>query len=45
MNIPILDDPICYIHYISQLPPNSPTIDQFTMYTRLNIYIVVIDNE
>ena len=45
MNITILDDTILYITYIYKLPSTSPIADQFPIDTRINIYVVAIDNE
>ena len=45
MNITIIDDPISYIPYISQVPSISPIADQFPMDSYRNIYVVAIDNE
>ena len=44
MNITIIDYPISYIPYISQLPSMSPIIYQFIMDTPRKIYVVAIDN-
>ena len=45
MNIAVLDYPISYIPYTSQVPSTSPIYDQFPMYTHRTIYVVSIDNE
>ena len=44
MNITILDHPIFYIIYISQVLSMSPIVDKLPMDARRNIFVVTIDN-
>ena len=45
MNTTILDYPIFYVTYISQVPSNSPIDDQIPLDTGQNIYVVSIENQ
>ena len=45
INITIIENPISYITYISQVPSTSPIAYQFPMNTHRNIYLVSIYNE
>ena len=44
-SIIILDDPISYISYISQVRAKSPMDEHFPIYTRHKIYMVSIGND
>ena len=44
INFTILNDPIFYIPYISQLLSTPPIADKFPMDDHRNIYMVAIDN-
>ena len=45
MNITIIDDPISYISYISQVSSTSPIADQFTVDAFRNIYVLSVYNK